>query len=89
MIKFDEQKQLDSVAGALAIRKEIEGIAADVADGYFCALCFFLYLFYQLFTTVLGKLREYQTDDSSVIGRVDAKVRLLNGALDGLSLIHI
>jgi len=31
MIKFDEQKQLDSVAGALAIRKEIEGIAADVA----------------------------------------------------------
>ena len=41
----------------------------------FAPSAFFLYLFYQLFTTVLGKLREYQTDDSSVIGRVDAKVR--------------
>ena len=30
MIKFDEQKQLDSTAGALAIRKEIERIAEAV-----------------------------------------------------------
>ena len=40
MIKFDEQKQLDSVAGALAIRKEIEGIAADVAGRGYKNICY-------------------------------------------------
>lgn len=40
MIKFDEQKQLDSVAGALAIRKAIEGIAADVAGRGYKNICY-------------------------------------------------
>ena len=39
MIKFDEQKQLDSTAGALAIRKEIERIAEDVTARGFSNLC--------------------------------------------------
>ncbi len=42
----------------------------------------FLYFFYQIFSAFLGKLREYQTDDSSVIGRVDAKVRHHDRFLD-------
>ena len=40
MIKFDEQKQLDSTAGALAIRKEIERIAEDVAGRGYSNLCY-------------------------------------------------
>ena len=40
MIKFDEQKQLDSTAGALTIRKEIERIAEDVAGRGYSNLCY-------------------------------------------------
>ncbi len=35
MLKFDEQKQMDSVAGALALRGEIEGIVDTICrNGY-------------------------------------------------------
>ena len=38
----------------------------------------------ELLTALLRELREVQADGLAVVLRVDAKVRLLNGALDGL-----
>ena len=39
MLKFDEQKQLDSVNGALALRGQIESIVDDICKKGYRNIC--------------------------------------------------
>mgnify|MGYP003295068779 CR=1 FL=1 len=60
----------------------LDRVAADVADGDLAALGILVDLLDELLAALLGELREVQADRLTVVLRVDAEVRLLNGALD-------
>ena len=75
---------LGQFALLLGLLDVVDCVAADVADGDLAGLGILMDLLDELLTALLRELREVQADGLAVVLRVDAKVRLLNGALDGL-----
>ena len=80
----DLQIVLGDLAGLLLFLKRFHRIASNIADSDLAVLGILMDLLDELLTALLRELREVQANGLAVVLRVDAKVSLLNGALDGL-----
>ena len=61
---------------------EIHGITTDVTDGDLRCLTLLLNILRQLLTSLLGELREYETDDGTIVYRIDTELGQIDGLLD-------
>ena len=58
----------------LGLLDEVNSIAADITDGDLRVLAVLFDLLGELFSALLGQLREDEADDAAVVLRVDAEV---------------
>ena len=56
-----------------AIEKAI--LTSDITNSNLTLFCFLLNFLYQIFSALLCKLREYQTDNRTIVRRIDSDIR--------------